>query len=518
MCSSWRQILLYLPLLMLSFLYSSLAFQPYPLPLSLHRYQSKAIMGMAVDYAVPDVAQLAAVTSQDRSVLLIAGPGCGKTRVLSARLAFLLLHCIASPSAILLLSFTKNGAIHLRQRSDVLLQGTVASTAEVSCETFHSFCGGVLKKHIHLLSSRKTYAFSIADDDYQMKVLRDIIAERGGQGGGFTDSKVRSVLMVIRLWKELGHGYSGMQMKNMLSWEEKLAFELYPDYQRKLRSHSCLDFGDLLLYTLKLFRTFPSVLNEYRARFRHILVDEFQDVSPAQYDVLRLLSNGFLSDESSGMAGAVPSKVPLIKDSNTLDSPFPSPLSKSALLATRPFPPLDFQPGRSPPQPVSVFCAGDDDQSIYGWRGAQIQLMRRFKYDFPSARVLRFGTTYRLPESLCAATTSIAAGLSDRIPKLIQASTQMGPMGEGGHTSISNPKVSQPTISILEFATEQLELQTLVQQLLQRSKEGSALGDAAILLQTNSELRQLEQALTQAGVPFTQVCSFENLMRFFSKF
>ena len=139
----------------------------------------------------------------------------------------------------------------------------------------------------------------IADDSDQMNIMMSLLESRGLPTSSSTAS---NILKQIRYWKELGLGYLGVRKKSLKTWTEQRAYDLYPEYQSKLREKRAFDFGDLLLYTLRLFRQYPDVLEVVRSKFKHILVDEFQDVSPAQYDILRMLVVGTSSksDISSG--------------------------------------------------------------------------------------------------------------------------------------------------------------------------------------------------------------------------
>lgn len=382
--------------------------------------------------AVPDQWQHEAVTASERSVLVVAGPGSGKTRVLASRLAWLLLTCACAPRDVLVLSFSKGAALNLRVKAEALLRDSVASAADVHCDSFHGFCAAVLKKHMHMLADRKEYL--IANDDYQRRIMTEVLA---GKGARPVESHVKGVLNQIRLWKELGLGYAGVRKKSLVSAVEVEAYDAYPEYQRKLRSLGCLDPGDLLLQTLRLFRAFPQALAEYRARYSHVLVDEFQDVSAAQYDVLRLLANGC----------------------------------------------ADTATGRT----VRVFCAGDDDQSVYAWRGAQLQLMRRFKYDFADASVIHFDTTYRLPERINAASAALASGLADRIPKTLSSVAR---------AEEHSPEPGDTEVAFRQFRCEAEELRWLATQLAVPGGRG----EAAVLVRLGAQLRPVEEALALAGV------------------
>ena len=237
----------------------------------------------------PDVSQMDAIVCKDKAILVVAGPGSGKTRVMASRLAYLLNSNGCKPSECLVISFTSSAATNLLDKTREMCSkfGSKASTVGVFCDTFHGFCNIVIKENVGLLMDSKGYC--IASDEDQMKIMTEIMESNGMKS---TRADVKNVLIRIRYWKELGLGYLGVRKNSLNTDEEKMAYKLYPLYQSQLKMMSALDFGDLLLSTLRLFRQYPKVLDQYRSRFKHILVDEFQDVSPAQYDILRMLVMG----------------------------------------------------------------------------------------------------------------------------------------------------------------------------------------------------------------------------------
>ena len=449
----------------------------------------------------PDEDQMEAIICQDPAVMIVAGPGSGKTRVMASRLAYLLRTGTCQPSEILLISFTNDAAENLRHTAEEKMRGSVATARGVACFTFHSFCSSVLRKHGHLIfGTRKE--FILADEGDQIKIMMGLMEQKSMSP---SPSVAKKVLTKIRFWKENGLGYLGVRKKTIVDWTDDRAYELYPEYQSRLKSLTALDLGDLLLQTLRIFRGYPDVLAEYRRTYKHILVDEFQDVSPAQYDILRLLAMGntqaflekgtagaggisvgsrnvgasggpIVGDDavySSAEAGAGPGAVDMgvggavelspaqrlaIRRNRLSTDAVPRPTatknegdeSTTAITAggdsgssssggnsgsggsgserlfrlRSPYSPsspssrgqgvinLDGTPGpqnllsgagegaaadaeaAGPPDAptqhvVNVFCAGDDDQSIYEWRGAKAELMRRFQYDFPGSRVVK---------------------------------------------------------------------------------------------------------------------------------
>ena len=242
-----------------------------------------------------DEVQRSAITTNDKAVIIVAGPGSGKTRVMSARLAYLLESGLCRPTEILVISFTKSTANNMRQQADALLKESesVATTNGVDCHTFHTFCIEVLRKY-------SMPDLHIANDEDMTRVILQIL-ERRGLSPSYTTAS--SIQRQIRYWKELGLGYLGVRKSSLTTEVMRRAYELYPEYQNCLKENS-MDLGDVLLNTLKLFRGRSDILDEYRKKYRHVMVDEFQDISPAQYDILRMLVVG-QGAVSGNMAGTL---------------------------------------------------------------------------------------------------------------------------------------------------------------------------------------------------------------------
>ena len=375
----------------------------------------------------PSFQQRDAIVSEVPSVLVVAGPGAGKTRVLSARMAYLLESGKCSPAEILVLSYTNSAAQNIKLRTDRLLGDSIATTAGATCNTFHGLCSSILRNNIGTMRADGK-DLVIADDSDQMKIMMALLESKGLPASHITAT---NVLRQIRYWKEQGLGYLGVRKQSLTTWTEERAYELYPDYQSKLRSLRAFDFGDLLLYTLRLFRQHPEVLESYRNQYRHILVDEFQDVSPAQYDVLRMLAVGpDATPRSPSSAAAAAASQDELGPSVDSDKWYANSLAREhQLMRERASLPMREVPGLSAMSsdicgtPVydgrdtHVFCCGDDDQSIYAFRGATVELMRRFKFDFPSAEVMRLDISYRMPQGLGKAADVFVSKLPDRISK-----------------------------------------------------------------------------------------------------
>ena len=431
--------------------------------------------------------------SEDPAVLIVAGPGSGKTRVMAARLAHLLMNGTL-PEDIMLISFTQQDAENMRIQAEAVLKKAKkegATTRNVACFTFHKFCSDVLKQYAHLIPGSRNKII-IADDGDLQKIMIELMEQKNMKS---SSSVANRVLQKIRYWKELGLGYVGVRKKSLIDWTDQTAYDLYPEYQGRLMAKGALDLGDLLLQTIRIFRQEPQVLEQVRRRYQHILVDEVQDMSPAQYDILRLLSLGSAGPGASGASGGssggssgggrsvgapggpvvvsddqyeqveeggyrseVVAPVPMVtseltsaqilanrrnrvlgsstganggdgeeegRQYNLRSSSVSSPstrdfvMSNGGITSTEPSPPA--APTAEKRRVVNVFCAGDDDQSIYAWRGAKVELMRRFQYDFPGAKVVKFCVSYRLPDALCKAATALIESVPSRIPKSLHA-------------------------------------------------------------------------------------------------
>ena len=271
--------------------------------------------------------QAKAICSSSDAVLLLSSPGTGKTRVLRARMAYLLLSQGVEQGQILGVTFTQHAAQQLKARV-----GALAGTKldEVWLGTFHSICARMLHEHASKLPI--PVDFDIANQRAQLMLLHTIMRQVGMttvREHGASHSAVR-LLRRIQMWKESGLRPSALQLEAIDS-EGRYALALYPEYQRRLLCMGLLDYSDLALSVLKLFSLRPDVLAGYRRRFRHVLVDELQDTSAVQYAWLRQLTGG--------VGGG------------------------------------------------SIFCAADDDQAIYSWRGAQRDNVLRFMRDWPAAEV-----------------------------------------------------------------------------------------------------------------------------------
>ena len=267
-----------------------------------------------------NAAQRAAVEAVDGPVLVLAGAGTGKTRVLITRLAHILTLGRAWPGQILAVTFTNKAAREMRERLGALVGEVVEG---LWLGTFHALSVRILRRHAALLGLKSN--FTILDTDDQIRLLKQVISAAD------LDEKrwpARVLLGTIQGWKDRGFTPEKVGADDVPEFAAGRSLELYAAYQERLRTLNACDFGDLLLHCLTLFTGHPDVLGDYQRRFRYILVDEYQDTNVAQYLWLRLLAQGSRN----------------------------------------------------------ICCVGDDDQSIYSWRGAEVGNILRFEKDFPAPR------------------------------------------------------------------------------------------------------------------------------------
>src|SRR5579863_4345115 len=309
--------------------------------------------------------QREAVETLDGPVLVLAGAGTGKTRVLTCRIAHILSQGRARPGEILSVTFTNKAAREMKHRLGEKLGQAVEGMHWLG--TLHSIGGRILRMHAEMVQLKSN--FTVLDTDDQVRLLKQLL-----QAEGIDDKRwpARMLAGLIDGWKNRGLGPAQVPSGEAAVFANGKGGKLYASYQERLKILNAADFGDLLLENIRLFREHPDVLRQYQGRFKFILVDEYQDTNVAQYLWLRLLSQA-----PSPKAAPLPVIPGLIEGQNpdSGDQEASARDSGSALAA---------QPGmtvQSPPR--NICCVGDDDQSIYGWRGAEVDNILRFEHDFP---------------------------------------------------------------------------------------------------------------------------------------
>ncbi|GMG83357.1 UvrD-helicase domain-containing protein [Paralimibaculum aggregatum] len=305
-------------------------------------------------------AQAEAVEALDGPVLVLAGAGTGKTRVLTTRLAHLIHTRRAFPSQVLAVTFTNKAAREMKERCAALLGGPVEGLPWLG--TFHAICVRILRRHAELVDLKSN--FTILDTDDQIRLIKQILSAEG------IDDKrwpARVFAGLLDRWKNRAQRPSQVPADE-LGFANGRAGELYIAYQDRLRTLNAVDFGDLLLHVLTIFQRHTDVLEQYQQRFRYILVDEYQDTNIAQYLWLRLLAQAH----------------------------------------------------------HNICCVGDDDQSIYGWRGAEVGNILKFETDFPGARVVRLEQNYRSTLHILAAASGMIAANQGRLGKTLWTEANEG--------------------------------------------------------------------------------------------
>jgi DNA helicase-2/ATP-dependent DNA helicase PcrA len=362
--------------------------------------------------------QRRAAETTEGALLVLAGAGSGKTRVLTHRIAYLIGACGIPPESILAVTFTNKAAGEMRARVEKLL-GPEAS--QVWLSTFHSLCVRILRREIgHLGLSR---GFAIYDKGDAHTLVKEAMRRAGLDP---KQEEPRRIEWRIDQWKNSGVGPAEAH-DGAVDFEARRAAEIYLVYQRLLVDANALDFGDLLLRTVDLFERFPGVLSHYRRRWQYVMVDEYQDTNRVQYRLVRQLA-----DEHRNLC-----------------------------------------------------VVGDVDQSIYGWRGADIRNILDFESDYPEAAVVRLERNYRSTQSILAGASGVVENNLERRERSLIAER------EGGDP-----------IVVHAAPGDRDEAQWVVRQILsaQRS-EGRPLGSFAIFYRTNAQSRLFEDELLKYNLP-----------------
>ena len=368
--------------------------------------------------------QRAAVETLDGPLLVLAGAGTGKTRVLTTRFAHILITGRASPGQVLAVTFTNKAAREMRERVAAILGRPVEG---LWLGTFHALCARMLRRHAELVGL--TPSFTILDTDDQLRVLKQVMeAERVD-----TRRWVPPALMaVIQRLKDRGLTPARMTPADESDFAGGRVRELYAAYQQRLRSVNAADFGDLLLHMTEVLRGQPNVLAQYHRMFRYILVDEYQDTNLVQYLWLRLLAQ-----------------------------------------ASR-----------------NICCVGDDDQSIYSWRGAEVENILRFEKDFEGAVIVRLEANYRSTAPILAAAAGLIAHNEGRLGKTLRP----------GRNDADGERVE--VVSLWDSDEEARMVGERIEGL---RRDGEPLAEAAVLVRAGFQTRAFEERLITLGVPYRVV-------------
>ena len=382
-----------------------------------------------------------AVETLDGPVLVLAGAGTGKTRVLTSRIAHILSMGRARPAEILSVTFTNKAAREMKHRLGQMLGQTVEGMPWLG--TFHSISGRILRYHAELVQLKSN--FTVLDTDDQIRLLKQLL-----QAEGIDDKRwpARMLAGLIDGWKNRGLTPSQVPAGEAAVFGNGKGGKIYTAYQDRLKTLNAADFGDLLLENIRLFREHPDVLRQYQTRFKFILVDEYQDTNVAQYLWLRLL------------AQAPSSLKALPTDANEP--------AKPALTA-----------------PKNICCVGDDDQSIYGWRGAEVDNILRFEHDFPGAKVIRLERNYRSTGHILAAASHLIAHNEGRLGKTLRTED-----------------VDGEKVTVTGSWDSEEEARGIGEEIEQLQRSGQKLNEVAILVRASFQMREFEDRFVTLGLPY----------------
>jgi DNA helicase-2/ATP-dependent DNA helicase PcrA len=364
--------------------------------------------------------QSQAVMADDGPLLLLAGAGTGKTRALTTRIAYKIATQQAWPSQILAVTFTNKAAREMKERIGNMLGEAVEGMPWLG--TFHSLSARILRAHAELVDLRPD--FTILDMDDTLRLLKQLIKAEN------IDEKrwpARQMSALIDSWKNRGWMPDDVPAGEAGFFGDGLGGKIYADYQKRLKVLNAVDFGDLLLESLRLFRENDAVLEEYQNRFKHILVDEYQDTNAVQYLWLRLLAQAH----------------------------------------------------------SNICCVGDDDQSIYGWRGADVDNILRFEKDFPGAQIIRLERNYRSTPHILGAASGLIAANEGRLGKTLWTDRTDG-----------------DKLMVRGVWNGEEEARLTADDIEAEQRAGQELNSMAVLVRASFQMREFEDRFISLGIPY----------------
>lgn len=364
--------------------------------------------------------QKQAVTTTEGPLLVSSGAH-RQTKVLTARLAYILANMKANPWNCLVVTFTNRAAREMQNRARNLI-GNIADSVWMG--TFHGIAVKILRRHAELVGLKSN--FTILGEDDQRRLIKQLL-----EADGIDDKKYppQSILDKIQLWKD--KGLTADKIDD--SFRANVVTEVYKKYQARLLELNCVDFGDLLLYTLNILMSDAGVLDDYQTRFKYIMVDEYQDTNVTQYLFLRLICQKYRN----------------------------------------------------------LCCVGDDDQSIYSWRGAEIENILRFEKDFPDAKVIRLERNYRSTANILAAASALIRHNRDRLGKTLKVA-ENSPAARGDNSKI---KVVSTYSGSEEAAYVADEIENL-------HRNGTGYSQMAVLVRTAAQTREFEEKFIAEAIPY----------------
>ena len=365
--------------------------------------------------------QSEAVRTTEGPLLIMAGAGSGKTRVLTHRIAYLLDEKDVSPYNILAITFTNKAAKEMKARVEHLVGG---EAQVIWMSTFHSMCVRILRRDADRIGIERN--FTIIDSTDQKSVIKDVLKSEN------IDSKRFEPRMFIGAISNLKNELKTPEdaQKEANDFHSQMVATVYKGYQRQLSRNEALDFDDLIMTTINLFERVPETLEYYQNKFQYIHVDEYQDTNKAQYTLVKLLANKF----------------------------------------------------------KNLCVVGDSDQSIYGWRGADIQNILSFEEDYPEAKTIFLEQNYRSTKNILNAANEVIKHNSERKPKGLWTANSGG-----------------DKIQYYEAMTERDEAEYVVKEIMKHQRGGKKYSEMAILYRTNAQSRVLEETFMKSNIPYTMV-------------
>ncbi len=368
-----------------------------------------------------NTAQQQAVKTTEGPVLVLAGPGSGKTRVLINRVGYLVRDNHVPPWQIMAVTFTRKAAQEMKDR---LLHQDILSTNQVqsiTVGTFHSICARILRQDIGLL---KNYHqdFVIYDTDDQLNIVKSVLGTENIDPKRYSPRKMHSHISESKRDLVTPEKYTPE------NYFHKVVKQVYIGYEKKMQENNALDYDDLLMKTHQLFSKFPDVLARYQKRYEYVLVDEFQDTNTVQYELVKMISGEY----------------------------------------------------------HNLFCVGDEDQSIYSWRGADFRNVLRFRDEFPNVKTILLGQNYRSTQNILAAASAIIVHNKARYEKDLFTNREQG----------------CPIIRVEKYDAEE-EAQFVISEIEQLERnEKIKPADVAIMYRVNAQSREIEEAFIRAGMPY----------------
>ena len=356
--------------------------------------------------------QRQAVETTEGPILVLSGAGTGKTKVLTARLAYILAQHKANPWNCLVVTFTNRAAREMKERVQNLIGETASS---VWLGTFHGVCVKILQRHAELVGLRNN--FTILGEDDQKRLIKQLLEAEGIDVKKYPP---QAILDKISRWKDKGLTVD----KIGTDFKENIVTHIYQLYQQRLIELNCVDFGDIILYSLNILLSNPDILDYYQERFKYIMVDEYQDTNVTQYLLIRLLSQKYRN----------------------------------------------------------LCCVGDDDQSIYSWRGAEIENILRFEKDFTDARIIRLERNYRSTANILSAASCLISHNRGRLGKTLKVA-ENSPARQ-----CENSK-----IQVVSTYSGEEEAQYVAEQIERLRRDGYDYAQMAVLVRTAFQTREFEE-------------------------